>query len=92
MAFSRGFPAEDLNSVRLPGSVDVLVDIGIKTHQELYAIWNSASISGWVCVEVGLDGTKKLITAVSQHALNCFAQVLTSPLGGSREVVSPFVL
>ena len=47
----------------------------------------------WVCVEVGLDGTKKLIMAVPQHALNCFAQVfLTSPLGGSMETVSAFVL
>ena len=47
----------------------------------------------WVCVEVGLDGTKKLITAVPQHALNCFAQVFsTSPSGGSREIVSDFVL
>ena len=27
-----------------------------------------------VCVGVGLDGTKKLITAVPQHALNCFPQ------------------
>ena len=50
-----------------------------RIDQELYAIWNSASISTknavWVCVEVGLDGTKKLVTAVPQHALNCFAQV-----------------
>ena len=47
----------------------------------------------WVCVEVGLDRTKKLITAVPQHALNSFAQFfLTSPLGGSREIVSAFVL
>ena len=47
----------------------------------------------WACVEVGLDGTKKLITAVPQHALNCFAPVfLTSPFRGSREIISAFVL
>ena len=34
----------------------------------------------WVCVDVGLDGTKKLITAVPQHALNCFAQVFNFSL------------
>ena len=51
-------------------------------------------ITLWVCVEVGLDGTKKLITAVPQHALNCFAQVfkLLPYEGGSREIVSAFVL
>ena len=52
-----------------------------RLYQELYAIWNSSSIPGyrqktlWVCVEVELDGTKKLITAVPQHALNSFGQV-----------------
>ena len=49
-----------------------------------------------VCVEVGLDGTKKLITAVPQHehALNCFAQVfyLSAILGGSKEIISTVVL
>ena len=33
-----------------------------------------------VCVEVGHNGTKKLITAVRQHALNCFAQVFNFSL------------
>ena len=32
MAISRGFSAEDLNSVRLPGSVDALADIGVDTR------------------------------------------------------------
>ena len=43
----------------------------------------------WVCVEVGLDGTKKPITAVPQPFCASF---LTSTLGGSREIVSAFVL
>ena len=30
MAISRGFSAEDLNGVRLPGSVDALADIGVE--------------------------------------------------------------
>ena len=46
----------------------------------------------WVCVEVGLDGTKKLFKAVPQYSLNCCARLLTSPLAGLREVVSAFVL
>ena len=32
MAISRGFSAEDLNGVRLPGSVDALADIGVATR------------------------------------------------------------
>ena len=32
MAISRGFSAEDLNGVRLPGSVDVVADIGVATR------------------------------------------------------------
>ena len=32
MAISREFSAEDLNGVRLPGSVDALADIGVETR------------------------------------------------------------
>ena len=32
MAISRGFSAEDLNGVPLPGSVDALADIGVETR------------------------------------------------------------
>ena len=32
MAISRGFSAEDLNDVRLPGSVDALADISVETR------------------------------------------------------------
>ena len=32
MAISRGFSAEDLNGVRLPGSADALADIGVETR------------------------------------------------------------
>ena len=32
MAISRGFSAENLNGVRLPGSVDALADIGVETR------------------------------------------------------------
>ena len=32
MAISRGFSAEDLNGVRLPGSVDAVADIGVETR------------------------------------------------------------
>ena len=32
MVISRGFSAEDLNGVRLPGSVDTLADIGVQTR------------------------------------------------------------
>ena len=55
-----------------------------RLDQELYAIGIQLQYrqnTFWVCVEVGVDRTKKLITAVPQNALNCF----TTPLGGSRE-------
>ena len=89
MAISRGFSAEDLNGVRLLGSVDALADIGVEAGSgivcDLEFSFDIDKKTLWVCVEVGLDGTKKLITA----ALSCFLQVfLTSPLGGSREIVS----
>ena len=32
LAISRGFSAEDLNGVRLPGSVNALADIGVETR------------------------------------------------------------
>ena len=32
MAISRGFSAEDLNGVRLPGSANALADIGVETR------------------------------------------------------------
>ena len=32
LAISEGFSTEDLNGVRLPGSVDALADIGVKTR------------------------------------------------------------
>ena len=77
-AISRGFLAEDLNLVQLPGSVDALADIGVETRSgivcDLELSSNIDKNTLWVCVEVGLNGTKKLITAVPQHALNCFAQ------------------
>ena len=56
-----------------------------RLDQELYAIGIQLRYrqkTFWVYVEVGVDGTRKLITAVPQHAFNCF----TSPLGGSREI------
>ena len=97
LAISREFSAEDLYGVRLPGSVDALADIGVETRSgivcDLEFSFNIDKKLFLVCVELGLDGTKKFITAVPQHVLNCFAQVfLTSPLGGSMEIVSAFVL
>ena len=78
LPISRGFSAEDLNRVQLPGSVDALADIGVESRSgivcDLELSSNIDKKTLWVCVEVGLNGTKKLITAVPQHVLNCFAQ------------------
>ena len=71
MAISRGFLAEDLNGVRLPGSVDALADIGVGTRSGLVCglefRYNIDQKRFLVCVEVGLDGTKKLIRAFPQQ-------------------------
>ena len=78
MAISRGFSAEDLNGVRLPGSVNALADIGVETRSgivcDLEFSFNIDKKRFRFVLRsdpVGLDGTKKLITAVPKHALNC---------------------
>ena len=79
LAISRGFSAEDLNGVRLPGSANALADVGLETLSrivcDLDLSFNIDQNHFRFCVEVGFDGTKKRITAIPQHALDCFAQV-----------------
>ena len=76
---SRGFLAEDLNGVRLPGSADALANIGVETQSGIVCdLKFSFNIGqkrfGFV---LRLDSTEpRHITAVPQHALNRFAQVL----------------
>ena len=71
MAISRGFLAEDLNGVRLPGSADALADIGIGTRSGIVCglefRYNIDQKRFWVCLDVGLDRTKKLIRAFAQQ-------------------------
>ena len=98
MAISRGFSAEDLNCVRLPGSANAVADIGVETRL------------GIVCdLEFSFNIDQKRFRFVlrsdsteprnssrlfrSMRLTVNFAQVfLTSPLGGSREVISAFDL
>ena len=77
MAISRGFS---------PGSVDALADIGVETRSGIVCdLEFNVDQKRFGFVVVGVNGTKKL---------NCFAQLssLTFPSGGSREIVSVFVL
>ena len=97
MGISRGFSAEDLNGVRLPGSANVLADIGVKTR--------SGIVSD---LEFGLNIDQKRFRFVlrsdstePRNSSRLFRSMrlivlrkffLTSPLGGSKEIISAFVL
>ena len=96
MAIYRAFSAEDLNGVRLPGSANTLVDIGVETR------------SGIMCdLEFSFNIDQKRFRFVlrsdstePRNSSRLFRSMpltvlrkffLTSPLGGSREIISAFV-
>ena len=95
MAISQGVSAEDLNGVRLPGSVDALADIGVETPSgivcDLELSFNIDKRRFGFVLRSDSTEPRNFITAVPQHALHSYAQAFsTSPLGGSRERVSAY--
>ena len=93
-----GYFPRIFNGVRLPGSANALADIGVETRSgivcDLEFSFNIHVDQKRFRFVLRSDSTEpRDSSVVPQHALNCFAQVfLTSPLGGSREIISTFVL
>ena len=97
MAISRGFSAEDLNGVRLPGSANALADIGVETRSGIVCDLEFSFNIDQKRFRFALmsDSTEPRKSSRLFHSMRLTVLrklFLTSPLGGSREIISAFVL
>ena len=96
MAISRGFSAEDLNDVRLRGSANALADIGVETRSGIvcdleFSFNVDQKRFRFILRSESTEprNSSRLFRSMRLTVLCKF--FLTSPLGGTREIVSAFV-